>query len=776
MNSNPNDTTNPIKKYLFEARNIADAAEREEYLERVCAGDQALLDEIKSLLSFAEEWEGYVEEEDSGPVGKVVGKYEIRREIGKGGMGTVYLGVRTQDFTHQAAVKIVKPGVMTPEGIRQFGKELTILASLRHPNIAGLHDGGLTEDRQPYFVMEYVEGQHIDAFCESNRLSVRERLELFRKVCGVVAYLHRQGVMHRDIKPSNILVTHDGEPKLIDFGIAKVINPALAMGTADPTALLQRAFSPDYASPEQVRADQPTQSATDIYSLGAVLYEVLTGHRPHRFGRRDFDEVQRVICEVEPVPPSKVVLTTEEVPAGDGGTRKITPEQVSSLRDCQKPRQLSRQLSGDLDCIVAKAMRKEARKRYATPEELGADIANHLNDRPVAARRGSWWYRAEKFAAKLARELPPHSMRLRPKLAAYAAVVAACLLFWQFRSIENLYYLAVSTSTQRGESAPRLPLSNKQEAELHRSLDQLGSYLGAELKERKRSPNAWTAAQMAVGLAGRESVDEGDAFNFLWNTHRDAACDCWVEHEGKPRHLAVSSWVLLAMGRLNRPATARQVEHILSGQTPGGWWPIFPVPPTADNASTYATATAVLSLHDHLRRGFIRREDEGRVRNAVGRGVLWLQANRIEGKARWWDYPFNSEKTESVGLSGFVLHTLHAASGDREQLAEIDGLWLQSLPVLEMDAKSRQVSKTGLTADTPGTIDTTSQYPLQWSLIATADAYPAGTLGQKGAAVEWMRGYMDHVQELTQGVLGNTDWIAAELFISLRYLEGDDVI
>src|SRR5574341_69028 len=219
-------------------------------------------------------------------VGRQVGSYKLVREIGRGGMGAVYLAVRAdREFRQRAAIKLVKRGMDTDFVIRRFRNERQILAALNHPNIARLLDGGTTTDGLPYFVMEYIEGMPIHRYCDTHRLAVAERLKLFRQVCAAVAYAHEQQVIHRDIKPGNILVTGDGTPKLLDFGIAKILDPDLAADTLNPTATAMRLMTPDYASPEQARGEQVTD-ATDQYSLGVLLYELLTGRRPHQLGRR----------------------------------------------------------------------------------------------------------------------------------------------------------------------------------------------------------------------------------------------------------------------------------------------------------------------------------------------------------------------------------------------------------------------------------------------------------------------------------------------------------
>jgi non-specific serine/threonine protein kinase/serine/threonine-protein kinase len=376
-------------------------AEREAWLAVACAGDEALYKEVARLLSHEKTAHGFMEEspfgkvvrlgeEESPFVGRRVGAYEIVEEIGRGGMGAVYLARRADEqFQSLVAVKVIKRGMDTDDILRTFRNERQILADLNHPNVARLLDGGTTGDGRPYFVMEYVEGRSLKKYCDDERLSIKERLRLFLKVCSAVSYAHRNLIVHRDLKPSNILVTEDGEPKLLDFGIAKVLSPS-ASGQ-EKTATSVRAMTPEYASPEQVRG-QTVTTATDIYSLGVILYELLTGQRPYSFEGRSQAEVAKIITEREPEKPSTAVSHAEETGGG-------TAEEVSSLRDT-KPSELRRRLRGDLDNIVLKAMRKEPERRYSSVEQFSEDIARHLEGLPVGARKDTFTYRASKFVKR----------------------------------------------------------------------------------------------------------------------------------------------------------------------------------------------------------------------------------------------------------------------------------------------------------------------------------------------------------------------------------------
>jgi non-specific serine/threonine protein kinase/serine/threonine-protein kinase len=323
-------------------------------------------------------------------VGTRIGPYAVVREIGRGGMGAVYLAVRDDDEYQKAvAIKLVKRGMDSDLVLRRFREERQILAHLEHPSIARLLDGGTTESGQPYLVMEYVEGLPIDRFCEARSLDVRGRLRIFRGVCEAVHHAHQALVVHCDLKPRNVLVTEKGEPKLLDFGIAKLLSTE-EPGTLTVTRVRQ--MTPEYASPEQVRGEALTTS-TDVYSLGVVLYELLTGRRPYRFEAYGVTELERLICLEDPRLPSEGLALPEEAP-----TRQNDAD-AGPARGGEAARR-RRELRGDLDTIVMKAMRKEPSRRYASAAELGEDVRRHLEGLPVLARPDSVGYRAGKFVRR----------------------------------------------------------------------------------------------------------------------------------------------------------------------------------------------------------------------------------------------------------------------------------------------------------------------------------------------------------------------------------------
>jgi non-specific serine/threonine protein kinase/serine/threonine-protein kinase len=320
-------------------------------------------------------------------------------------MGTVYLAVRSDDvFQKRVAIKILDRGMRSASVVGRFRNERQILASLEHPHIAGLLDGGTTPEGLLYFAMEYVEGQAISEYCESRQLDTTARLQLFRKVCAAVQYAHQNLIIHRDIKPANVLVTSDGTPKLLDFGIAKLLNPELGAHAMAPTMMGAHLMTPEYASPEQVRGE-PVTTATDVYSLGVLLYELLTGQPPYRLESRAPAEVARVVCEAVPDPPSTVVTTIRYVPsAGDAITQPDDGasgrRRLAASRTPVDTERLRRRLSGDLDTIVLKALSKEPSRRYASVDQFSEDIHRHLRGLPVIARKDTLSYRASKFVRR----------------------------------------------------------------------------------------------------------------------------------------------------------------------------------------------------------------------------------------------------------------------------------------------------------------------------------------------------------------------------------------
>ncbi len=394
-----------VKHALAEAME-AGPAERDACLEKSCAGDASLRREVEVLLqheigassrflnetALAEVSATLLDAEQSRAIGRHFGAYKTVEQIGVGGMGEVYRAYRADDeYRKEVALKVVRGGQDSDFVVRRFKNERQILASLEHPNIARLLDGGTSEDGTPYLVMELVEGQPITEYCQAHKLSIRERLRIFMQVCAAVQYAHQRLIIHRDIKPSNILVTQDGTPKLLDFGIAKILDSDVTSAKPDQTLTMFRALTPQYASPEQVRGE-PITTASDVYSLGTVLYELLTDKSPYPPTVK-YQDAARVICEFEPLKPSTVTRP------GAGPSSRVHlgffRKSLGLAYDIRR-----NELRGDLDNIVLKALRKKPQRRYASVEQFAEDVRRYLAYLPVLARKDTASYRASKFVLR----------------------------------------------------------------------------------------------------------------------------------------------------------------------------------------------------------------------------------------------------------------------------------------------------------------------------------------------------------------------------------------
>jgi len=401
----------------FDAAVALTGPARAAYLHRACEGEPVLRAEVESLLEAldrdlasreqppgAQPAEALATGGEAQAVGTRIGPYEITRLLGVGGMGAVYEGVRADDQFHKrVALKFLRRGHEGDQAIRRFRYERQILANLNHKNIAALLDGGVTPDGQPYIVMEFVDGVPITAWATQRRLGVRERVQLLRQVCGAVQHAHQQLVVHRDLKPGNILVAADGTVKLLDFGIARLLREAEGPDQLPPTQGGVHAFTPDYASPEQVRG-LPVATASDLYSLGVIATELLSGRRPFDVTGRLFVELQAIIAEAPP--PSPSTLVTEEFAA--------TCAERSAAR-------LRRQLAGDLDAILLQALRKEPGRRYASAEAFEEDLRRVLDGLPVSARRDTAGYRVRRFVRRRRVEVGAAALLLASLVAGIAA-------------------------------------------------------------------------------------------------------------------------------------------------------------------------------------------------------------------------------------------------------------------------------------------------------------------------------------------------------------------
>jgi serine/threonine-protein kinase len=395
---------------IFAATAELPPEERDAFLRAEAGDNESLRRDVESLLAADSESAEFLEQPAlpgrisqilaEGPGDKVeerIGPYRLLRKLGEGGMSSVYLAVRDDGFQKLVALKVIRRGLKSDDLLHRFRTERQILAGLDHPNIAKLLDGGSTEGGMPYFVMEYIDGTPVDEYCDHNRLTVFQRLQLFLDICAAVQYAHQNLVVHRDIKTGNILVTADGSVKLLDFGIAKLLKPEQFPVPVEMTATMTRPMTPFYASPEQILGRTIT-TASDVYSLGVLLYKLLTGHLPYQVETRTAKEVERVVVEEVPERPSAAVARVETVPASGGhdGEVTITPETVSQARSVQ-PHQLKRILTGDLDTILLAALRKEPHRRYGSVDQFAEDVRRSLGGLPVRAHKDSLGYRARKF-------------------------------------------------------------------------------------------------------------------------------------------------------------------------------------------------------------------------------------------------------------------------------------------------------------------------------------------------------------------------------------------
>ena len=396
-----------ISEIAADCLEIDDAAEREAHLRHACGDDEPLLERVRSVLKAdarARQRDAFSPTRVASAVGAALdatghsgrswiggrlGAYEITSEIAQGGMGTVFKAVRADSaFNKEVAIKLIRDGIggqQSADIAERFRAERQILASLEHPNIARLIDGGSSDDGHPYLVMEYVDGQPINVYAQTHTLGIAQKLSLFRSVCEAVQFAHQRLIVHRDLKPSNILVTESGEVKLLDFGIAKLLEPTPSgQASAAPTVI---AMTPAYASPEQVKGETIT-TASDVYALGVILYELLTGHSPYKAKPTQPLELAKEICEQDPARPSTVVTHTTSV-ADD-----LPPVDETAIKRLQKG------LRGDLDNIVLMALRKEPARRYASVQQLSDDVRRHTENLPVSARADTFAYRGTKFVQR----------------------------------------------------------------------------------------------------------------------------------------------------------------------------------------------------------------------------------------------------------------------------------------------------------------------------------------------------------------------------------------
>jgi serine/threonine-protein kinase len=483
---------------VLDAALTREPAEWPSLLDETCSGDPELRREVEALLARVHSAERFLESPPAAAAaaliaethalevshsasardGQRIGAYRIVRELGRGGMSRVFLGERADgQFQHQVALKLLRPGLDSELDRERFRGERQILASLSHPNIARLFDGGITDDGEPYLVMEYVEGEPLDRYCITHNLSLAERLTLFLRVAEATQYAHRNLVVHRDLKPSNILVTADGTVKLLDFGLAKLLAPSTVFAPLT-TRTGHRWMTPEYAAPEQVRGDA-VSTLTDVYQLGVVLYELLSGHLPFADRPRSLHELERAILDEEPVPPSTAVL------------RADARREEARLR--------SRALRGDVDAIVMKALHKEPERRYASAAALQEDIERFRTGRAVSARPDGAGYRLRKLVRR------NRTAATAAGIAAAALLVATAFSVSQAREARRQRDVArVQARRQVAMTEVQLVLASDSRGPGGRTLTPIERIELAEqaLVRRFRS-EPWLVAELLVELAQR---------------------------------------------------------------------------------------------------------------------------------------------------------------------------------------------------------------------------------------------------------------------------------
>jgi len=487
-----------------------DPPSRSVELTSACDGDDSLRREVESLLhahdtagaSFlvgsalhaaSANFDGLTRDR----AGEILGPYRLLREIGAGGMGSVWLAERADgEFDHHVAVKLIRRGMDTDDILARFRQERQVLARLQHPNIAGLLDGGSTGEGLPFLVMEHVEGTRIDRCADEHRLTIGSRIRLFLNVCDAVQYAHRNLVIHRDLKPGNILVTKDGVPKLLDFGVAKVLQGSAEGGSA-PTETIDRRLTPAYASPEQVRGEVVSTS-TDVYSLGVVLYELLCGRRPYAVDDRSARDLERAITDGPPSRPG-AALSGTTADAIDGETSSVAD--ICRARSTDRAR-LARLLRGDIETILLKAIRKEPERRYSSVEAFADDLRRYLDGRPVTARPDSLVYRATRFTQRNRAGVAAGGLAI---VALTAAAVLSTSMFFSARRAEQRAVSEAATATtvasyledMIGSIDPAIA-QGKDVTILRGVLDETAERLSRELDD---SPHVASSLHRTVGKA-----------------------------------------------------------------------------------------------------------------------------------------------------------------------------------------------------------------------------------------------------------------------------------
>ena len=765
---------------------IEDLGKRETIIRQQCRGDEDLYHKVRALLSLDDEdCDNY-------------GKYKILKKIGKGGMGIVYLAEYTENFdlldsstsiTRQVALKTISPEQkLDSKNLILFIREIKTLAKLKeHQNIAHFIDTGTSEKGKPFFVMDYIDGEPINVYCDKNKLPINERILFFRQILDAINHLHKTGILHCDIKPNNIIVDLNGIPKVIDFGIASRYG-AFISDQNSHTTFLQQAFTLNYASPEQIRGDKNLKPATDIYSLGVVLYELLTGQLPVKFNEiSSYDQLISISANKYPLHIRKAI---SEISIDE------EKERIYLDRDCKKLAELKNNLTNELDEITQKAISKRTQKRYETVKEFDDQFEEFLN-------RESIWEQLKKILILIIKRFVRKARRIPVKWA--VASVIAILLFLgilsQSNTVRTIPYLLDLNQNQL------MKLSKNQKDNVNQEINDLQkthiepslsealyvhseAVLAASDKDKLDKYNVWGLSNLLVSLFDSDfNLEEIkiEKINTIFDK-KVISSGCWQEKENC--QLAISGWVFRAKSRLGKSPSNEQLNFILKYQSPKGFWSTYPSEASEifTNAHTYHTALVILGLAELLKKNLINQDYKEKVVSAINRAVLWLLKIRNEenGKIQWSDCPHQAKEfqTQSNGLDGVIIHTLHFVSklngiqpieNLNSELRKIDKIWLENfnyweIPPLTVEKECKciharhRVETDNLFVTNE---DDTKQTSIPWAIIASVDTYPNGTLWQKAVIQRWLNN-LNFSEDYKGFYYGK-----AEYFIALSYLRNN---
>jgi serine/threonine protein kinase len=760
---------------LAETLEILDPTQREIFLTNRCGDDTKLFQKVNDLL------EKTLDEETK------FGKYLVEKEIGEGGMGKIYLASFTEEykvsgsrkkFSKKVALKTVNPRQkLDSVNIRIFLNEIRTMSELNHPNIARFYDTGTSEKGLPFFTMEYVEGTLLSDYCKTNRLSVKERLALFSQVLNAFEYLHSKGLLHCDIKPQNVIVDNQGIPKVIDFGIASKYGAYISDENTQ-TAFMQTALTINYASPEQLKGEKKLTPSTDIYSLGVVLYELLTEQLPVKYSLgSSYFEMVKVLEGKNPMALSQVI--TQFATKKKSGAVK---ESLWRERNCQSLAELKAELSGELNEIVQTAISKKPKDRYESVKEFNRHIKEYLE-----VAETSFLENLKKSAAllskKTVRQFKKTSLGL--KIALPVVLLLAVGLLTQIRSIQILpyYFQSASTPLVASNYAPLVTDSiSVIKSPLAESLEK--SIAERESSAQKSIYNEWGMSQMIVALADADFKPDANRINLLFDG-KDSENVCWQEEVSKPCNLSISGWVFLAKQRLGKKITDQQLDFVLERQSPEGWWSVFPALNEQRNAGVYATTLLIWGLSEHLKVNAISESKKEKTVTAIKKGVNWLlevRKTNEEKNFQWADYPSQDKFNHFHGLDGVVIHTLHKIAKMPEfvemdklktDLKAIDARWLLNLEqnALNLDFSFEQRSFSYVYTENGVVYDTTGHYSLPWGISATAEVYQNADAWQKAIIRKWMDNLIE-TSRLKSDKINEKYWVAAEYLYALRNLAG----